>query len=506
MRFKPLTVWAVLACVPLAGCVSPARGVPDTRAIAAAGDAAPAPPEVHPVDCGFSTGNLDVRCGYIEVLENRARPQGRKIPFHFVRVASTGENPAPDPLVFLAGGPGQGGTPGAVGQAFRNMARLGQRDLLLVDQRGTGRSNPLDCISHDLKADPAGFRRLFDEPFFDPQRFRACLDELSTRADVTQYTTTAAVEDLEELRRALGYERLNLEGGSYGTRYALEFIRRYPGSVRSAVLRGVAPSFALLVETVARDCQDALDALIAACEADAACAQAYPDFRDELTHVLERVRREPVEVAMTNPGNGKKEEITLGYDQLVTALRYNLYSTRQSSSLPRRVRAAAAGDYAPLAGSLTQLLPTLHNAVAEGMWASVKCSEEVAFIDVERARELSRGTVLGTLRLDAETAICSFWPRGEIPDDFHEPVVSDVPVLLVAGQYDPASPLALAERAAKHLERGTLVAVANRSHWGLGGDDCVEGIVDGFLAAGSGEGLDLSCLSGYERPAFAVSD
>jgi len=506
LRFEHAALLVIgVYATALWGCATPLRGGSEAPAPRLPGPPTPPALEVHAVDCGDSTGDLDVLCGYVEVLENRTRPQGRRIPLHFVRVTATGKNPAPDPLVFLAGGPGQGSTPAAMGQVLRNSDRLTRRDLLIVDQRGTGRSNPLDCISHDLQGDPGAFRRLFEKPFFDPERFRSCIEELSPRADLRQYTTLAAVEDLEELRLALGYERLNLEGGSYGTRYALEFLRRHPESVRSAVLRGVAPSFGLLVETVARDSQDALDALVAACAADGPCSETYPDFGGELSRVLERVRQEPVKVTLNNPGTGSEEEVTLNYSQLVTALRYSLYSVRRAATLPARVRAATEGDYAPLAGILGDLLPALHNAVAEGLWASVICSEEVAFVDTERARELSRGTALGTQRLDAETAICSFWPRGEVPEDFHDPVVSDVPVLLIAGQYDPASPLRLAERAARHLAHGTLVAVANRSHWGLGGDDCIEEIVAEFLEAGSGEGIDVSCAASYERPAFDVS-
>jgi pimeloyl-ACP methyl ester carboxylesterase len=460
---------------------------------------------VHEADCGFSVDGVELDCGFIEVAENRDLDgRGRYIPYFFVRARATGPDRATDPLVELVGGPGQHASDFARDIVQRDLPRLGRRDLLIVDQRGTGRSNRLDCFSHDLAADPDALRKLFDQDFFDPGAFRRCLAELETRADLTRYTTTASAHDLEELRVALGYDVLNLRGGSYGTRLGLEYIRRYPESVRSAVLAGVAPGSALLVETVARDFQDALDAVIEACEAEEACAAAYPGFRAELHALLEEVDGQAVTVALPHPATGDPHEVRLRHAQLITALRYTLYSVRLSAGLPKQVRAAADGDWTPLAGMLPALLVGLHNAVAEGMWASVKCAEELPFIDPERARKLSSGTLMGTLRLDDEMAICSFWPRGEAAPDFHEPVRADVPVLLIAGEFDPASPLGLAEEAAKHLGRGVVVRVRNRSHWGLGGDACVDGLVEAFLEAGHGDDLDVGCATEYERPPFQL--
>ena len=168
------------------------------------------------------------------------------------------------------------------------------------------------------------------------------------------------------------------------------------------------------------------------------------------------------------------------------------------------VQAAHEGDLAPISALLPQLLPGLKNLVSEGMWASVKCSEELPFVDLERARTLAEGTFMGTLRLDQERAICEVWPRGTVPDGYHDPVVSDVPVLLLTAELDPTSPARLGDEAVRHLSRGTLVRVANRSHWGLGGNDCIEGIVMDFLEAGLGDDLDVSCAAELERPPFQL--
>ncbi len=468
----------------------------------AGAEEAPPEPAYETIDCGFKMPGIDLTCGFVEVLENRAKPDGRKIPVHFVRAGATGDAPLPDPIVFLGGGPGVHATPDANGMIWGNRARLVKRDLIVVDQRGTGRSNPLDCFDHGADDGAEVVRQLFSRDFFDGETFRTCMQELSKNADLTQYTTTASVEDIEAIRRALGYERINLFGGSYGTRWALEYMRRRPASVRSAVLFGVAPPSELLVERVARDFQRNLDALISACESDDACSRAYPKFQEQLGQVLDAVKEKPVEVTVSV--GGKKVPVTMNYEQLVTAMRFTFYSVYQSAALPSQVQAAADGDYRPFADNLTATSIQLHNMVAEGLWASVKCAEELPFIDYERAKRLSSGTVLGTLRLESEREICSIWPRGAIPKDFNQPVESDVPALLIAGEFDPATPPDLAETTVRHLSNGLLVRVAKRSHWGLRGS-CIDGIVDRFLETGSVEGIDAAGASEFERPPFIVN-
>lgn len=465
-----------------------------------AGDA-PREPTYETIDCGFKMTGIDLTCGFVEVPENRAKPDGRMIPVHFVRAGATGDAPLPDPIVYLGGGPGLHATPGANGVIWGNRARLEKRDLIVVDQRGTGRSNPLDCFDHGADGGAEVVRQLFNRDFFDRETFRACMQELSKKADLTQYTTTASVEDIEAIRRALGYEKINLSGGSYGTRWALEYMRRHPESVRGAVLYGVAPPSELLVERVARDFQRDLDALIAACESDDACSQAYPEFDEQLGRIFKAVRKKPVEVVVRV--GGEIVPVTMNYEQLVTAMRFTFYSVHQAAALPSQVQAAAGGDYTPFADNLTALTMQLHNMVAEGLWASVKCAEELPFIDYERAKRLSAGTALGTLRLESEREICSIWPRGAIPEDFNQPVESDVPAVLIAGEFDTATPLDLAEKTVRHLSNGLLVRVAKRSHWGLRGP-CIDGIVDRFLETGSVEGIDAGCASKFERPPFIV--
>jgi pimeloyl-ACP methyl ester carboxylesterase len=462
----------------------------------------PSAPRYETIDCGFAMSGTDLTCGFVDVPEDRSKSGGRMIPIHFVRAAATGNRPQPDPIVFLGGGPGLHATPGAYALIRANRARLDKRDLIVVDQRGTGRSNPLDCVEFGADGGADVVRQLFSRDFFDGEMFRACLQRLSKKADLTQYTTTASVEDIEVIRRALGYGKVNLSGGSYGTRWALEYMRRHPESVRGAILYGVAPTSELLVERVARDFQSDLESLIDACETEPACSAAYPDFRAQLKQVLATVKRKPVDVVVRV--DGEDIPVTMNYKQLVTAMRFTFYSVHQAAALPSQVAAAATGDYTPFADRLTALSIQLHNMIAEGLWASVKCAEELPFIDYDRGKRWSEGTVLGMLRLDNEREICAVWPRGAIPEDFNQPVASEIPALLFAGEFDPATPVELAEITARHLPNGLLVRVANRSHWGLRGS-CIDGMVDRFLENGSVDGIDSGCAEAFKRPPFVVN-
>lgn len=457
--------------------------------------------DIAPCDPGFE--GVEADCGQLRVYENRETKSGRIIPINFIRVRSTGEETAPDVVIQLSGGPGENSSPNA-GAAIARSRTLGARDLLIVDQRGTGESNPLDCNNYDLQARPEAFAEMFEKSFFDVERFRACKDRLSDVADLKQYTTSIIADDINDLRAALDYERMTLIGGSYGTTLGLEIIRRHGSHVRAAVFRGVIPPSINQTETLARDMQDMLDALFAACAADVACAERYPTFEADLYLALDRAREATVEVTLPHTLTQAPTTVRVRYEELAVGLRYGLYSTQVSAGLPFAAAAAKAGDYVPLAQLLPQLLYLLSNIASEGMWASVRCAEEFPFIDQERARRLSADTVLGETRLQSGNEICAFWPQGQAAENFHEPVVSDVPVLILAGEVDASTPPWMAEEAARHLSKGRLVLIPNRSHWGLGGDDCIEGLIVRFVEDPDPERLDAACVANYQRPPFAI--
>ncbi|MEZ5893301.1 MAG: alpha/beta hydrolase, partial [Parvularculaceae bacterium] len=227
-------------------------------------------------------------------------------------------------------------------------------------------------------------------------------------------------------------------------------------------------------------------------------------FRNDFHDVLERVRNAPVEVALPHTLTKEPMTVRVRYEELAVGVRYALYSTAISAGLPLAVEQAKAGDYRALTQLLPQILYFLSDIASEGMWASVRCAEEFPFLDQERARALSEGTMLGATRLDSGNAICEFWPRGKAAPDFHDPVVADTPVLILAGGVDAATPPWMGEETARHLPNARLILIPNRSHWGLGGDACIDGLVDAFIEQASADALDDGCVAGYARPPFAL--
>ena len=281
-------------------------------------------------------------------------------------------------------------------------------------------------------------------------------------------------------------------------------IRRHAPHIRAAIMPGVAPPWVMQNQTIARDFQNMLETLFAACAADALCVENFPDFERDFYEMLSRAA-DGAFVTLTNPVTDSPTEILLRREELVTAIRYALHSVNLSARLPMQVDLAMNGDFAPIASILPQLLVGLANSADEGMFASVRCAEEIPFIDQEAARKAAAGTVLGTARLDAQTEICSFWPRGEIPDDFLDPLQSDVPVFMIAGEVDPATPPWMAENAIEGFSNGRLVIAANRSHWDLN-DDCINRALVEFLDAASPNGVDAACAAAFSRPPFALTN
>jgi pimeloyl-ACP methyl ester carboxylesterase len=460
--------------------------------------------ELEIAPCQIEGVEAAAECGRLFVYENRATERGRKIPIYFVRFRATSETRLPDPMFVLTGGPGENATARAAAHAAGSPF-LNERDVVVFDQRGTGQSNALDCVSYDLVSNPEQFSTIFEKNLFEPTRFRECAERLKENADLGQYTTTNIAADIDDLRAALGYEKINLTGGSYGTTLALEFIRRHGENVRAAILGGVIPPSVLQNQSIAKDFEDALSALFDACEVSVECANTFPTFRQDFFDMLAAVKQHPVEVTLPHSVTNEATTVTLAYAELVTAIRYQLYSAAISAALPFYVASATEGDFAPIAGLLPQLLYMLPNIASEGLWASVRCAEEAPFIDMPRAVQASQNTVLGTIRLEQQEAICSSWPRGRIPSDFHDPVVSDVPVLLMAGEVDAATPVWMAEEAAKTLANGKLVVFANSSHWDSGEPGCYAGMVSRFLADASVENIDSSCAAEIQRPPFGTS-
>lgn len=419
----------------------------------------------------------DAICGTIPVPENRAERGGRTIALNVAIIKAT--NAERDPLVMLAGGPGQGAVEIAPIVIPELEPLLTTRDLVLIDQRGTGRSNRVACSGGFEVFEPAS-----------PDALQRCLEELQSRADVTQYTTDAAAEDLRHVLDRLGYDRVNLVGASYGTRSGFVFMRRYPNRVRTAVLRAVAPpGFNILVDGT-RNAARQIEGVIAACAADEKCSRAYPKLKEEVASLRERVAREPI---VTND----VKITSLLLQQTIYALLLHA-NTRQT--LPLLLHSAANGDFSKIAAVMKQLLPALYGALPVGMYLSVVCSEDAPFI-TDAQREEMRGA-FGAAGDDIAES-CAGWPRGPVARELSDLRPLNIPTLVVTGEVDPATPEESGAAAMNQLTRGTHILATATAH-GPMFPGCVRDAVTRFVQGGGSAQLDLTCARELQWPPFVV--
>ena len=479
-----LAALAIAGTVTLPGCG--ADGPEDTADAGtdAEGVVSPCPP---------GEGLEGALCGQVEVLEDRSDPEGRRIGLN-VLVAPAGEQGgAPDPVFILAGGPGQAATELApmVRRLLPDLFR--RRDFVFVDQRGTGASNPLTC---DFLEERTGYFDGLPEELEEAD-WRECLDSLD--ASPEHYTTPVAMDDLEEVRVALGYGPINLWGGSYGTRAATVFLRRHPESVRSVILDGVAPVDMRIPLHFAEDGQRALSLLTTACAADPDCAERFPNLPESIETLLASLDHDPPpRFRVRHPRTGDWQEVPIGRELVAGILRAALYSPATASLVPLMVESALEGDFGPL---MTLADPVMGPQLAIGMFFSVLCAEDIPFLTLEEAAGAAEESFLDELMAEQMQEACSVWPRGALPDGYREPVGSDAPVLILSGELDPVTPPRWGEHAAATLPNARHLVVPGTGHGTLAAG-CVPELMGQFLDAGDAFGLDAECLNRLHRPPF----
>lgn len=438
--------------------------------------------------------NGEVLCGRYEVFEDRAAGAGRKIGLKVVVLPAKGPDVAPDPLVFLAGG---GVAPATRYASYLDGAfpelRL-HRDILLVDQRGSGESNPLDCA---LSTDP-GEAEYRDEARFR-EAVRRCRRELERKAALRFYTTPLAMDDLDEVRGWLGYPRLDLFGVSYGTEAAMVYLRRHPEHVRSLVLQGVVPLDVPVWLEFPRSSQEALDRVLAACAGQPACHAAFPNLAQELDILFKRLAETPVKVEATESESGRKVEVPIDREVLSGFLVSTLFSAERIHDLPLLIHLAYQGDFQPLA---LRLASRGENGIPKGVYLSIVCSEQVPRFDPAALPAAAAGTFMGELRLGRELLACGEWVRGSLPEGFWTPVRSSVPALLLTGALDHVTPPRYGERVARSLAGSRFLVLPGRGHNDT--DSCVAGIIEAFVRAGGPQSLDASCLGKTGNLSFAL--
>jgi pimeloyl-ACP methyl ester carboxylesterase len=430
------------------------------------------------------------RCGVLDVPENPDRPNGRRLPIHVAVVPARADSPRKDPIAVLMGGPGEDAISAAALFAERFAPLLDERELLLVDQRGTGRSGSLQCALYSPEEEAANLVE-----FVPPAAVERCLRGLRTRADLTQYTYARFASDLEAVRLALAYDPLNLFAGSYGTRAAQVYLRAHPDSVRTAYLGSVVPIDVATPLPMARAAQAALEKTFDACAADGKCHAAFPNLRDEFRDVAARLESGAVRVAVA----GIQGKVPLHRGRVAEALRTMLYRAEGAADVPWTIHRAYVGDWGPLVANVLSSIRGRDSAISFGLFFSITCSEDVPFIREEEIVRETQGTLLGDFRVRQQQAACREWPKAPLLASDRTRVRSSVPTLFVSGDTDPASPLWYVERVAAGFSERVEVVLRDQGHteW----TDCVARLYERLVRSGSVRGLDPSCAP-VPRPAF----
>lgn len=437
--------------------------------------------------------SVAARCGTIQVTENPKESSSRPLGLRVAVIRAVNQEGARDPLFILSGGPGQAATEfyASMPGAFTRIQR--DRDIVLVDQRGTGGSNALNCEFPDEDA----VAQMSVEQI--QALTKACLSSLP--GDPVYYTTSVAVQDLDRVRAALGYEQINLYGISYGTRVAQHYLRRYPARVRTAILDGVVPPQRVLGVDSALQAQRALDLIFERCRSDEHCRDAFDDPAEDFAVLRIQLRKAPAEVSFPDPVTATLTRTPVRLVDLQMTVRLMSYASEQAAVLPLLLhQAAARGNLAPLAAQSRMIEEQIEDVLAVGMHNAVVCTEDAPyFAQAKPDRAALQKSYLGTLQLDMLEQICAVWPRGVIDGDFHSPLDSQTPALLLSGSADPVTPPIYADEALRGLHRGIHVVLEGQGHGQLA-RGCVPNLMAQFLNRGSAEGLDVSCTS-ESRPA-----
>lgn len=468
---------------------------------AAADTVGASPPRLELSACRLKGVAHEARCGVLKRPLNPAEPAGPQIDVHVAVLPALARNKLPDPVLMFAGGPGQSAIELA-GPVSQQLGRfLNRRDLVLIDQRGTGQSAPLRCED----AESTRSSRLQDmlDPSAEDRRTLACLTRLKALpyGDLRYFTTTIAMQDVEAVRLALGLGPINAIGGSYGTRAVLEYQRQFPDSVRRAVIDGVAPPDMVLMRSMSTDVQAAFDALLASCAQSPDCQRRYPDLAGQWRKLLGSL---PREVTLEHPITGQPERVTLTRDAVITLIRTPLYAPMLAAALPLAISEAANGRFMPLLGlGLGSIGGGRGMGLSTGMHFSVVCAEDLPRLAT--ATDVPGGDV-GQGNENMYRRVCSQWPQGAVPPAFYSVPAARHPVLLLSGSLDPVTPPRHAQRVAGLLgPQAAQVVVPNVGH-GVMGLGCVRDVVYRFVdqpnpaKALADVKTDAACAANLPRP------
>jgi pimeloyl-ACP methyl ester carboxylesterase len=443
---------------------------------------------------------VTAECVTITVAENPDEPAGRKIDLFVARVPAISLNKKPDPLFLIAGGPGTSAVDMYTSSAgpFDRVRR--DRDIILLDQRGTGRSHRLDCDYGEQNL----YERVDDLEVAESNR--KCRDELSRKSDLRMYTTSIAVRDIDTVRQALGYERINLFGNSYGTRVAQHYARRFPKATRTLILDGVVNPEIVLGPAIAIDAESALERILKRCAGDPHCHKAFNDPSADYRALRTQLIAKPVKTMVSDVATGRPIDFDFTPRHLSAVLRFASYNDDQAALLPLSLHLAThEGNFTPLASQFRVFAHSLEAAFAYGMHNSVACSEDAPLIDSSKLDLAAlNATHMGAEQVQQLIEACKDWPKGVVDEDLHATLKSDAAALLLSGADDPVTPPQYAMLAQRAFADSKHVIIAGHGH-GQFGAPCVDRIIGNFVAAGSAKGLDSSCTEKLKPMPFFIT-
>lgn len=438
------------------------------------------------------------RCLIFMVAENPDEPEGRQIPLQVLLLPALNTEASDDPVVVLAGGPGQAATTLVqLAQIFRQVRQ--DRDIIFMDQRGTGELSPLQCDFEETEENNLSLDEILALQLV---LIRACLSNMEARPEF--YSTDIAIKDLEALRQYLGYRQLNLWGGSYGTRVALAYLQAYPEFTRTLVIDGVAPPAISLPLYMERDASTALSLILADCAEQPSCNNAYPDLARHFEEVVEKLTNQatPQIILSRDALDNSESELTFNRDMFMALLRAPLYGRETQRLVPFMIEQAYEGNFAPLiaaAGSADA-------GINQAMYLSVVCNEDLSLFSTEALiNERNNDYIINSEIFSVPTIeACKLWPQREIPATYFEPVVSDRPVLIFSGALDPVTPSVWGEQVHATLNNSQHIIVPGFAHSTFN-SACTINMLNDFIEAANFSDLEFDCLEQIKRRPFFIN-
>ena len=445
-------------------------------------------------NCHLGEIRSQVKCGKLEVPENYQQPDGDTIAVNFAVLPAIDDSEYKAPLMFLAGGPGQAAVELATGlnHVFREVRKT--RDIILVDQRGTGESSPLSC---DFEAVDNVYSSLPDA--LNPQEVKDCVSQF--KGDVTQYNSENAIRDFDAIRAALGHEKLNIYGGSYGTRAGLVFMRMFPESLESVVLDSVGPievPIGMFGQSGARS----FNLLLENCKNSESCHKAFPNLAEEFQAVKARLAKDVASIDILHPRLGTPTKLVIDDTKFTGNLRFQLYGMEGRSMVPLVIHQAFLGNYQPLIGLMARTED--EQLVYTGLLFNIVCNEDIPRVsEADRAADASNNFD-GKDSHSAWDMVCPFFPEYRPSEDFYQSVTADIPTLILSGNLDPVTPPSNGEYSAKSLPNSHHIIVENASHT-VAMSTCASDIINEFLTSKTPKTLDESCLKDIPQETFMTS-